>query len=440
MVPIQSDTVPQDRVAGQRPDPGTEADEGSLVTITVSSGPGEAQVPLVQDLPADDAVARLREAGLKSEQRREFSDTVKNGRVIETSPSEGSTVRKGSTVTLVVSRGKEKVDVPDVVGKTREEAERLIRRAELEPAVTEREDADAEPGTVLEQDPEAGTPLAKGRTVELVVAKAPAEVDVPGVIDASEDDAVAALEDAGFEVNVEDAVAETPAEDGIVLEQDPRPDSVAADGLGGHDHRRALRAGRRSRDDARRRRREGRRAARRPLVRARRLARVRRVGLRRHRGGRPRGAARAARARRILARAGRRAAEPRPRRRPARRRRRVSRAARPVRRGRHRAGTARAARRALRRRGRARLVAVHGQGRLQGRARRGRRPQVDYAGGARGALAQRARGGARGAGAARPARVRQAGAARLVGRDRQGERRARARRARSTPRSRTTGS
>jgi eukaryotic-like serine/threonine-protein kinase len=221
VVPIQSDTVAQDRVAGQSPDPGTEADEGSLVTITVSSGPGETQVPLVQDLPADDAVARLREAGLKSEQRREFSETVKSGRVIETSPSEGSTVRKGSTVTLVVSRGKEKVDVPGVVGKARDEAERLIRRAELEPAVTEREDADADPGTVLEQDPAAGTALAKGRTVELVVAKAPAEVVVPGVIDAAEAEAVAALEDAGFEVAVEDATAETPAEDGIVLEQDP---------------------------------------------------------------------------------------------------------------------------------------------------------------------------------------------------------------------------
>ena len=83
----------------------------------VSSGPGEAPVPLVQGLPADEAADRLREAGFRSEQQREFSDTVRNGRVIETTPAEGSTVRKGSTVTLVVSRGKEKVAVPDVVGR-----------------------------------------------------------------------------------------------------------------------------------------------------------------------------------------------------------------------------------------------------------------------------------------------------------------------------------
>jgi len=230
VVPIQSDTVAEDRVAGQRPDPGTEADEGSLVTITVSSGPGEATVPTVRGLPADEAANRLREAGFKSDQRREFSDTVRAGRVIDTAPPEGTTVRKGSTVTLVVSRGEEKVAVPAVVGATRDEAERTLRDVELEPAVTEREDADAEPGTVLEQDPAAGTRIAKGGTVALVVAKAPAEVPVPGVIDATEEDARRTLEDAGFDVRVEEAPAETPDEDGIVLAQDPRPDTPVREG------------------------------------------------------------------------------------------------------------------------------------------------------------------------------------------------------------------
>ena len=86
--------------------PGEEADEGSTVTITVSSGPGEAPIPVVQGLPADEATDRLREAGFKTEQQRQYSDTVAKGRVIETSPPEGTSVRKGSTVTLVVSRGK----------------------------------------------------------------------------------------------------------------------------------------------------------------------------------------------------------------------------------------------------------------------------------------------------------------------------------------------
>jgi serine/threonine-protein kinase len=191
----------------------------------VSSGPGEAPIPLVQGLPADEAEERLREAGFRSERRGEFSETVRNGRVIETSPSEGSSVRKGTTVTLVVSRGKEKIAVPDVVGSSREDAERTLQDAGLQVSASEEESEDQEPGTVLSQDPAAGAQIAKGKTVSIVVAKAPADVPVPGVIDATEADAVEALEAAGFEVDVERTPVETPDEDGFVTEQDPAPDT-----------------------------------------------------------------------------------------------------------------------------------------------------------------------------------------------------------------------
>jgi serine/threonine-protein kinase len=225
IVPIQSDTVADDRVAGQRPEPGELADEGSTVTITVSSGPGEAPIPIVQGLEADEAEARLREAGFRTDRRGEFSDTVRKGRVIETAPSEGSSVRKGTTVTLVVSRGRERITVPDVVGSTREDAERTLQDAGFQVSASEEESDDQEPGTVLRQDPAAGERIPNGRTVSIVVATAPADVPVPGVIDATEEDAVQALEEAGFEVDVERAPVETPDEDGLVTEQDPAPET-----------------------------------------------------------------------------------------------------------------------------------------------------------------------------------------------------------------------
>jgi eukaryotic-like serine/threonine-protein kinase len=230
VVPIQSDTVEEDRVAGQRPEPGTEAEEGSLVTITVSSGPGEAPIPPVQGMRADAAADELREAGFEPERRREFSDNVPQGRVIGTNPAEGTSVRRGTTVTLIVSRGPEQVAVPDLVGRSRDEAQRLLGEAGLQAAFTEREDAEATAGTVLEQDPAPGTRLPEGGTVELVVAREPDDVPVPGVIDDNEDDAIQALEDAGFEVNVEEEPVETPDEDGIVLEQDPQPDTPRPQG------------------------------------------------------------------------------------------------------------------------------------------------------------------------------------------------------------------
>jgi serine/threonine-protein kinase len=145
--------------------------------------------------------------------------------VIETTPPEGSTARKGSTVTLAVSRGKERAAVPDVVGRSRDEAERLLQDAGFKTAVSEEESEDEDPGTVLRQEPAAGTQVAQGATVDLVVAKAPEEVPVPGVIDSTEEEATQALEDAGFKVRTDDAPVQTPDEDGIVVDQDPSPDT-----------------------------------------------------------------------------------------------------------------------------------------------------------------------------------------------------------------------
>ena len=67
----------------------------------------------------------MKEAGFETDVRRETSDTVDKGRVISTSPQENSQLEKGRTVVLVVSEGREKVSVPDVVGK-KEAAERTV--------------------------------------------------------------------------------------------------------------------------------------------------------------------------------------------------------------------------------------------------------------------------------------------------------------------------
>ncbi len=146
---VRSDSVPADRVATQRPQPGQEADEGSTVTIIVSSGPGDATIPFVRGSPRATAERRLKQAGFKVDVRREFNEEVKENRVIETSPSERSRLERGSTVTLVVSRGPRTVEIPDVVGKDRDEAERMLESRGLQVSFTDREDDQKEPDTVL---------------------------------------------------------------------------------------------------------------------------------------------------------------------------------------------------------------------------------------------------------------------------------------------------
>ena len=215
---VTNPDVERDRVAAQDPRPSTRAPEGSTVTITVSTGPGEATVPPLAGLRLEQAESRLREAGFKPRVEREFSDTVPPHRVIDTSPPPGTSIERGSTVTVRVSRGTEQVEIPDVVGQSEDNARSALEGAGLRAGEVTEQESDEPPGTVIEQSPAAGTQLAKGLPVALVVAQAAA---VPDVVDMTEDEARAALGDAGFDVRVRAQAVTSEDEVGIVLEQDP---------------------------------------------------------------------------------------------------------------------------------------------------------------------------------------------------------------------------
>jgi beta-lactam-binding protein with PASTA domain len=218
IVPVVNPDVERDHVAAQDPRPGTEAPEGSTVTITVSTGPGEAPVPQVAGLSQDDAEKQLRDAGFEPRVERVFSDDVRNGRVVETSPPAGTTLERGSQVTLQVSRGPEQVEVPDVTGESEDNARSALEGAGLRVGKITREESGEAPGTVIEQSPAAGEQLDKGDAVDLTVAEPTA---IPDVVDMTEEEAQTALEDAGFEVRVRDQEVTDPADEGIVLEQSP---------------------------------------------------------------------------------------------------------------------------------------------------------------------------------------------------------------------------
>ena len=218
IVTVVNPDVERDHVASQDPRPDTEAPEGSTVTITVSGGPGDAAVPAVAGRPQDEAEQALEDAGFKTRVERVFSDDVRNGNVVGTSPPAGTTLERGSEVTLQVSRGPEQVDVPDVTGDSQDNARSALEGVGLRVGKITREESDETPGTVIEQSPAAGEKIDKGDAVDLTVAQA---TPIPDVVDLTEEEAQAELEDAGFEVTVRDEAITDVAEEGIVLDQTP---------------------------------------------------------------------------------------------------------------------------------------------------------------------------------------------------------------------------
>jgi eukaryotic-like serine/threonine-protein kinase len=203
------------------PPAGERADKGSLVTLTVSGGPGTAQIPTVGGLTRSQARDRLRRAGFAIEEDRESSETVPSGSAIRTRPKSGTTLEKGQTVTLVLSSGKPQVSVPGVTGQSFDQASQELTSAGFKVQRNDQVSASEDPGTVLKQSPGAGARVDKGSTVQVAVAKEPQTAEVPDEKGETQDVAVQALSKAGFEIKIVEQPTPTQDEDGRVIDQNP---------------------------------------------------------------------------------------------------------------------------------------------------------------------------------------------------------------------------
>jgi serine/threonine-protein kinase len=102
--PVNSDRTPG-TVIDQAPGAGTRQAKGSTVTLTVSKGVEQIQVPDVRNFREGDAANQLGQAGFRTATRNEFSDTTAAGTVIRTEPAAGTPLERNATVTLVISNG-----------------------------------------------------------------------------------------------------------------------------------------------------------------------------------------------------------------------------------------------------------------------------------------------------------------------------------------------
>lgn len=159
--------APEGTVYDQVPEAGTNVDEGSTVQLLVSGGPEAVVIPNAVGLTEADARDRLVAAGFAVTSVQVFSD-VTPGNVIAQSPQAGTEAETGSSVRINVSKGTGQVDVPDVVGLSRGQAESEVEAAKLVPSVVA-VPSDEPEGTVVAQNPVGGT-LRQGSTVRINVS------------------------------------------------------------------------------------------------------------------------------------------------------------------------------------------------------------------------------------------------------------------------------
>ncbi|HET6997739.1 MAG TPA: PASTA domain-containing protein [Solirubrobacterales bacterium] len=168
---VNSATVEEGLVVNSEPSAGTTATHGSTITLFVSAGPKLAKVPVLVGSQRRLAVQQIRGRGLTPSVSEEESSSPA-GEVISQSPSAGTEVEPGSTVSIVVSSGEEQAQVPNVIGRLRSEAVQAVRDAGLSPTVEEEEtEVTGKVGRAIDQFPPPGSELEPGDTVTIVVGK-----------------------------------------------------------------------------------------------------------------------------------------------------------------------------------------------------------------------------------------------------------------------------
>ena len=184
----------------------------------------DIEVPDVVGKPVDEATRLIRAAGLTSEiTRRQFSPNLPAFSVISQDPEDGLKVKEGVTVQLVVSQGPEQVDVPNLQGATRQEAEqRLIDAGLTLGDVSSQPDEVVEEGNIVGQSPPAGSKQDKGGQVSLILSSGKELVAVPSVVDVDQQTAESRIREAGLEPKVEQGCDSSKPED-QVIDQNPAP-------------------------------------------------------------------------------------------------------------------------------------------------------------------------------------------------------------------------
>jgi len=227
----QSETVPVGMIIDQYPAGDTSVLLGSLVDVTVSTGPAPVIVPDMRGMDTDEVLSALAAAGLTEGRKLDTPSFYEVGLLAKQVPAAGTEVPRNSEIDLYYSTGAGLVDVPDLVGVAEPNLKQLLADSWLSEGARTYENSDkVAPGLVISQNPLPGTKVMTNTEIAAVVSIGPRLVRVPDVWWATEAEAASKLTG---ELLVKGAVSTSvsfsvPA--GRVVSQDPAAETMVPEG------------------------------------------------------------------------------------------------------------------------------------------------------------------------------------------------------------------
>lgn len=197
-----SEDIPVGTIIRTEPVSGEKARKGSSVKLFVSKGQERYLIP--SDLSGQDPSAATSALGALtltvSGTREVFDELIPTGIVVGTNPVGGTSVKRETPVTLLVSKGPAPVAVPPIVGTLITDATTTLTALGLTVETIQENFDDSVAGTILSTDPLPGTLVPKETVIKVTLSKGPVLVDVPNVVGMDAATATATLQAAGFQV------------------------------------------------------------------------------------------------------------------------------------------------------------------------------------------------------------------------------------------------
>ncbi len=165
-------------VIAQSINAGEEVDVGTKITLTVSIGPAAFDMPNVVGETREKAETTLNGKGLVVVIQYQKTEKVAEGIVLSQSVAAGTSAKRGDEITITVSSGRETINVANVVGKDRAQAEKILKEQGFEVVVLENYDSKVAANKVARQSPGAGTAQLRGSKIVIYVSKGKQPVTV----------------------------------------------------------------------------------------------------------------------------------------------------------------------------------------------------------------------------------------------------------------------
>ena len=165
-----SDVYAKGQIVSQSEEPGTMLEKNTTITVIISSGSGQFDVPDVRGRSKDEAEVLLGNAGLRVSFDYEYSETVPHGNVISQSPDAGEKVKAGDTVTVILSQGIPPITMPNVLHKPEADAKAQLAALGLNVTVSSDYNDEVPEGCVISQSIVEGKLVERGTSVTLVIS------------------------------------------------------------------------------------------------------------------------------------------------------------------------------------------------------------------------------------------------------------------------------